>query len=49
MELVQMVRLSYCLWFCQAHGALLAEEEATSLSVWTVACICGNLRLEHVG
>lgn len=32
----------------QAHSALLAEEEATVLSVWTVACLCGNLRLEHV-
>lgn len=32
----------------QAHSALLAEEEATALSVWTVACLCGNLRLEHV-
>ncbi|XP_020591579.1 uncharacterized protein LOC110032327 isoform X2 [Phalaenopsis equestris] len=32
----------------EAHSALLAEEEATALSVWTVACICGSLRLEHV-
>ncbi|XP_058079304.1 uncharacterized protein LOC131227526 isoform X2 [Magnolia sinica] len=32
----------------EAHGALLAEEEAIALSVWTIACICGNLRLEHV-
>lgn len=26
----------------------MAEEEATSLSVWAVACLCGSLRLEHV-
>lgn len=32
----------------QAHSALLAEEEAIALSVWTVACICGCLRLENV-
>ncbi|KAL5995316.1 hypothetical protein ACLOJK_025374 [Asimina triloba] len=32
----------------EAHGALLSEEEAVALSIWTVACICGNLRLEHV-
>ncbi|XP_068661598.1 uncharacterized protein [Aristolochia californica] len=32
----------------EAHNALLAEEEATALSVWAVACICGNLRLENV-
>ncbi|ONK66119.1 uncharacterized protein A4U43_C06F4340 [Asparagus officinalis] len=32
----------------EAYGAQLAEEEAAALSVWTVACICGNLRLEHV-
>lgn len=32
----------------EAHSALSAEEEATALSVWTVACLCGSLRLEHV-
>ncbi|XP_077230331.1 uncharacterized protein LOC143863526 isoform X2 [Tasmannia lanceolata] len=32
----------------EAHNALLTEEEATALSVWTVACICGCLRLENV-
>lgn len=26
----------------------MAEEEATALSVWTVACLCGSLRLENV-
>lgn len=32
----------------QAHGALVVEEEATALSVWAIACICGSLRLENV-
>ncbi|KAL2501410.1 DENN (AEX-3) domain-containing protein [Forsythia ovata] len=32
----------------EAHGALMAEEEAAALSVWAVACLCGSLRLEHV-
>ncbi|XP_047334311.1 uncharacterized protein LOC124938003 [Impatiens glandulifera] len=32
----------------EAHSTLLAEEEATALSVWAVACLCGSLRLEHV-
>ncbi|XP_030448297.1 uncharacterized protein LOC115671009 isoform X1 [Syzygium oleosum] len=32
----------------EAHNALLVEEEATALSIWTVACICGSLRLENV-
>ncbi|KAL4296186.1 hypothetical protein GQ457_12G022100 [Hibiscus cannabinus] len=32
----------------EAQTALLAEEEATSLSTWAVACMCGSLRLEHV-
>ncbi|KAE9601593.1 putative DENN domain-containing protein [Lupinus albus] len=30
-----------------AHNALLAEE-ATALSIWVVACMCGTLRLENV-
>ncbi|XVF35120.1 hypothetical protein REPUB_Repub18cG0117300 [Reevesia pubescens] len=34
--------------FAEAHAALLAEEEATALSTWAVACMCGSLRLEHV-
>lgn len=34
--------------FYQAHGVLMLEEEATALSVWAVACICGSLRLENV-
>ncbi|XP_077240965.1 uncharacterized protein LOC143881640 isoform X2 [Tasmannia lanceolata] len=32
----------------EAHNALLTEEEASALSAWTVACICGCLRLENV-
>ncbi|KAL2533250.1 DENN (AEX-3) domain-containing protein [Abeliophyllum distichum] len=32
----------------EVHSALLVEEEATALSVWAVACLCGSLRLEHV-
>ncbi|WOL13709.1 hypothetical protein Cni_G22486 [Canna indica] len=32
----------------QVHSSLLAEEEATALSVWTIATICGCLRLEHI-
>ncbi|KAL7588950.1 hypothetical protein Lser_V15G38830 [Lactuca serriola] len=32
----------------EAHSALAVEEEATALSVWAIACLCGSLRLEHV-
>ncbi|KAL5768537.1 hypothetical protein ACOSP7_015082 [Xanthoceras sorbifolium] len=39
---------SSSLEFAEAHTALLAEEEATALSAWTVACLCGSLRLENV-
>ncbi|TXG61641.1 hypothetical protein EZV62_013004 [Acer yangbiense] len=39
---------SSSLEFVEAHTALLAEEEATALSAWTVACLCGSLRLENV-
>ncbi|CAI0627847.1 unnamed protein product [Linum tenue] len=39
---------SSSLEFAEACGALLVEEEATALSTWTIACICGALRLEHV-
>ncbi|KAK8547275.1 hypothetical protein V6N13_097989 [Hibiscus sabdariffa] len=39
---------STSLEFAEAHTALLAEEEATALSTWAVACICGSLRLEHI-
>ncbi|KAL3642910.1 hypothetical protein CASFOL_013725 [Castilleja foliolosa] len=34
--------------FAEAHTALMVEEEAAALSVWSVACLCGSLRLEHV-
>ncbi|XWS72253.1 hypothetical protein CRYUN_Cryun02cG0024000 [Craigia yunnanensis] len=39
---------STSLEFSEAYTALLAEEEATALSTWAVACMCGSLRLEHV-
>uniref|UniRef100_A0A1D1ZAK2 DENN domain-containing protein 5B n=1 Tax=Anthurium amnicola TaxID=1678845 RepID=A0A1D1ZAK2_9ARAE len=45
---VDLRSCSTSLELAEAHSALLTEEEATALSVWTVACICGNLRLEHV-
>nr|XP_043618804.1 uncharacterized protein LOC122590688 [Erigeron canadensis] len=32
----------------EAHSALAVEEEATAMSVWSIACLCGSLRLEHV-
>ncbi|KAK7267867.1 hypothetical protein RIF29_20547 [Crotalaria pallida] len=32
----------------EAYNSLLAEEEATALSIWAVACMCGALRLEHM-
>lgn len=32
----------------EVHSALMVEEEATALSIWAVACICGSLRLENV-
>ncbi|KAI4377474.1 hypothetical protein MLD38_015091 [Melastoma candidum] len=32
----------------EADNALLVEEEASALSIWTIACICGSLRLEYV-
>ncbi|KAK7291804.1 hypothetical protein RIF29_07241 [Crotalaria pallida] len=45
-----MVDLKSCctgLELADAHNALLAEE-ATALSIWAVACLCGTLRLENV-
>ncbi|KAK3436182.1 hypothetical protein EUGRSUZ_C00822 [Eucalyptus grandis] len=39
---------STSLELAEAHNALLVEEEATALSIWTIACICGSLRLENV-
>ncbi|KAK6236550.1 hypothetical protein SCA6_011887 [Theobroma cacao] len=45
---VDLRSCSTSLEFSEAHTALLAEEEATALSTWAVACMCGSLRLEHV-
>ncbi|KAJ7955973.1 DENN domain containing protein [Quillaja saponaria] len=45
---VDMKSCSTSLEFSEAHNALLVEEEATALSIWAVACICGSLRLENV-
>ncbi|KAF8034034.1 hypothetical protein BT93_C0344 [Corymbia citriodora subsp. variegata] len=45
------INLSSCntsLELAEAHNAIMVEEEATALSIWTVACICGSLRLENV-
>ncbi|KAI5674288.1 hypothetical protein M9H77_14652 [Catharanthus roseus] len=45
---IDLKSCSTSLELAEAHCALMAEEEATSLSVWAVACLCGSLRLEHV-
>ncbi|KAK2974963.1 hypothetical protein RJ640_009122 [Escallonia rubra] len=45
---IDLKSCSTSLEFAEAHSALMVEEEATALSVWAVACICGSLRLEHV-
>ncbi|XP_057968260.1 uncharacterized protein LOC131157859 isoform X2 [Malania oleifera] len=45
---IDLKSCSTSLELAEAYSALLAEEEATALSVWAVACICGSLRLEHV-
>ncbi|XP_057428941.1 uncharacterized protein LOC130722273 [Lotus japonicus] len=45
---VDLKSCSTRLEFAEAHISLLAEEEATSLSIWAVACMCGTLRLENV-
>ncbi|XP_038889125.1 uncharacterized protein LOC120079023 isoform X1 [Benincasa hispida] len=39
---------STSLELAEAQGALMVEEEANALSIWTVASICGSLRLEHI-
>nr|KYP46856.1 DENN domain-containing protein 5B [Cajanus cajan] len=39
---------STSLELAEAYNSILAEEEATALSIWAVACICGTLRLENV-
>ncbi|KAL3532682.1 hypothetical protein ACH5RR_006203 [Cinchona calisaya] len=45
---IDLKSCSTSLELAEAHCALLAEEEANALAVWTVACLCGSLRLEHV-
>ncbi|XP_028552919.1 uncharacterized protein LOC110106365 isoform X1 [Dendrobium catenatum] len=47
-SIIDLRSFSSSLEVAEAQSALLAEEEATALSVWTVACICGCLRLENV-
>ncbi|CAL0330285.1 unnamed protein product [Lupinus luteus] len=44
---VDLKSFSTDLELADAHNALLAEE-ATALSIWVVACMCGTLRLENV-
>ncbi|KAA8523309.1 hypothetical protein F0562_009732 [Nyssa sinensis] len=39
---------STSLELAEAQNVLMAEEEATALSVWAIACTCGSLRLENV-
>ncbi|CAH8389766.1 unnamed protein product [Eruca vesicaria subsp. sativa] len=39
---------STSLEFAEAHTALMAEEEAATLSTWAVASLCGSLRLDNV-
>lgn len=45
---IDLKSCSSSLAFVEAHSALMSEEEATALSVWTIACLCGSLRLENV-
>ena len=45
---VDLKSCSIGLKFAEAQNSLLVAEEATALSVWAVACLCGTLRLEHV-
>ncbi|KAK7363296.1 hypothetical protein VNO77_05432 [Canavalia gladiata] len=44
---VDLKSFSTGLELADAHNALLMEE-ATALSAWAVACLCGTLRLENV-
>ncbi|PNY03816.1 DENN (AEX-3) domain protein [Trifolium pratense] len=44
---IDLKHFSTGLDLADAHNTL-AVEEATSLSVWTIACLCGTLRLENV-
>lgn len=45
---IDLKSCSTSLELAEAHNALMVEEEATALSVWAFACLCGSLRLEHV-
>ncbi|MED6194827.1 hypothetical protein PIB30_032141 [Stylosanthes scabra] len=47
-SIVDLKSCSLALELAEAHHSLLAEEEATALSIWAVSCICGTLRLENV-
>ncbi|XP_073219447.1 uncharacterized protein [Cicer arietinum] len=44
---VDLKNCSTGLELTDAHNALVVEE-ATSLSIWTIACLCGTLRLENL-
>ncbi|KAI3782768.1 hypothetical protein L2E82_12824 [Cichorium intybus] len=45
---IDLMSCSTSFELAEAHSALAVEEEATALSVWAIACLCGSLRLEHV-
>ncbi|XP_071715418.1 uncharacterized protein [Rutidosis leptorrhynchoides] len=45
---IDLMSCSTSFELAEAHRALTVEEEATSLSVWAVSCLCGSLRLEHI-
>ncbi|KAK4746830.1 hypothetical protein SAY87_025867 [Trapa incisa] len=45
---IDMRSCTTSLELAEAHNAILVEEEATALSIWSIASICGALRLEHV-
>ncbi|XP_052199689.1 uncharacterized protein LOC127806434 isoform X2 [Diospyros lotus] len=45
---IDLKSCSSSLELAEAYHELVAEEEATALSVWAVACLCGSLRLENV-
>ncbi|KAL1367699.1 hypothetical protein AAHE18_02G069500 [Arachis hypogaea] len=47
-SIVDLKSCSLARELAEAHRSLFAEEEATALSIWAVACICGTLRLENV-
>ncbi|KAI4344595.1 hypothetical protein L6164_011802 [Bauhinia variegata] len=47
-SIVDVKTCSSGLELVEVHKALMEGEEASALSIWTVACICGTLRLENV-